>query len=150
MLKKPYFCWLKSIFWELLVRKIKFFSVRICWKCDSCALSMFCIVKQSKNPKKAWKNKTKRSKLKKKSRLHYLSNGIANRPNFCCKQCLGGSNWPRYAIHFNKTCKKNYRGQVWRIFCLRILTEKASLHYFLLTIIHKTKVKIFSNKYSKK
>jgi hypothetical protein len=105
MLKKPYFCWLKSIFLELLVRKIKFFSVLICWKCHSRALSLFCIVKQSKNPKKAWKNKPKRSKLR-KCRLHYLSKGIAYWPNFFCKQCLGGSNWPRYAIHFNKTCKK--------------------------------------------
>ncbi len=52
MLKKPYFCWLKSGFWEFLVHKIRFFSVWVCWKCHSCALSMFCIVKQSKKSKK--------------------------------------------------------------------------------------------------
>jgi hypothetical protein len=55
-------------------------------------MAVLFIVKYSKNPeKKLGKKPSKRSKMG-KCRSHYISNGILNRLNFCCKQCLGGSN----------------------------------------------------------
>ncbi len=67
-----------------------------------------------------------------KCRLYYLSNGIANGPSFCCKQCLKAPN--DLDMLFLKTLKKIIaRARPKKLF-FRILTEKASLHCVSLTI----------------
>jgi hypothetical protein len=65
---------LKSSFWDFLVFKVYFFSVRICWKCHSRALSVFYIVKQSRILKKL---EIKRLKGQKSENLDLIISIIA-------------------------------------------------------------------------